>query len=149
MRAVIQKCNFCRVISEGNEIGHIKKGMMVLIGVKKGDNDEDARYIADKIVNLRIFEDGQGRMNHSVCDVKGDLALVSQFTLYGDCRHGRRPGFTEAETPEAANLLYEKVVTLCKETGIHVVTGRFQTHMNIILDNDGPVTLLIDSSKSF
>lgn len=122
---------------------------MVLIGVQRGDREKDASYIADKIVNLRIFEDESGKMNHSIYAVKGELALISQFTLYGDCRHGRRPGFTEAETPEAANLLYEKVVMLCKKTGIHVVTGRFQTHMNIILDNDGPVTLLIDSSKSF
>ena len=149
MRAVIQRCNYCKVFSEGKEVGNINKGLIVLIGVQRGDSEKDASYIADKIVNLRIFEDESGKMNHSVYTVKGELALISQFTLYGDCRHGRRPGFTEAETPEAANLLYEKVVMLCKKTGIHVVTGRFQTHMNIILDNDGPVTLLIDSSKSF
>ena len=143
MRAVIQRCNSCKVFSEGKEVGNINKGLMVLIGVQRGDSEKDASYIADKIVNLRIFEDESGKMNHSVYTVKGE------FTLYGDCRHGRRPGFTEAETSEAANLLYEKVVMLCKETGIHVVTGRFQTHMNIILDNDGPVTLLIDSSQSF
>ncbi len=149
MRAVIQRCNWCQVVSEGKETGRIGKGLLAFIGVRKGDTEKDAQYIVDKILHLRIFEDENDKMNHSVQDINGGVALISQFTLYGDCRHGRRPSFTEAENPEQANELYESVVSLCRASGVHIITGKFQTHMNITSDNDGPVTIIIDSSKLF
>lgn len=149
MRAVIQRCNFGKVISEGTETGSIGKGLTVLLGVKKGDTEIDAKYIADKLLHLRIFEDENDKLNLSVQDVGGSLLIVSQFTLYGDCRHGRRPSFTQAEAPEAADVLYEKVVALCREAGMTVETGKFRTHMQVALENDGPVTILLDSEKQF
>ena len=146
MRAVVQKCNWCRVDSEGEETASIQKGYMVLLGVKKGDTEKDADYIADKILHMRVFEDENDKLNLSLLDVKGELALVSQFTLYGDVRKGRRPSFTEAELPERAN---EYVVDTCKKAGVSVGTGRFRTHMKVALENDGPVTILLDSEKKF
>ena len=133
MRAVVQKCNWCKVDSEGEETASISKGFVVLLGVKKGDTEKEAEYIADKILHLRIFED----------------AIVSQFTLYGDARKGRRPSFSQAELPERANALYEYVVDICRKAGVSVGTGRFRTHMKVALENDGPVTLLLDSDKNF
>lgn len=149
MRAVVQRCNFCRVVSEGEEIGAIGAGLAVLLGVKKGDTEVDARYIADKLLHLRIFEDENDKLNLSVADVGGALCIVSQFTLYGDCRHGRRPSFTAAESPERADELYMEVVNICRASGILVETGKFRTHMKVSLENDGPVTILLDSEKNF
>lgn len=149
MRAVIQRCNWCRVFSEGKMCGEIGKGLVVLLGIKRGDTEEDALYISDKIVNLRIFEDENDKMNLSLLDTKGALMIVSQFTLYGDSRHGRRPSFTEAELPEQASRLYEYVVRNCTTKGIKVETGNFQTYMQVALENDGPVTLILDSKKVF
>ena len=149
MRAVIQKCNWCRVDSEGEETASIRQGFMVLLGVKKGDTEKDADYMADKILHLRIFEDENDKLNLSILDVGGELVIVSQFTLYGDARKGRRPSFSEAELPEPANALYERVVAACRNAGVKVGTGRFRTHMKVALENDGPVTLLLDSEKKF
>lgn len=149
MRAVIQRCNFCRVCSGGEETGHIGKGLAVLLGVGKGDTEKDAAYMADKILHLRIFEDENDKLNLSVQDIGGELMIVSQFTLYGDCRHGRRPSFTGAEAPARADELYLLVVRLCREAGMTVETGKFQTHMKVALENDGPVTMLLDSRKEF
>lgn len=149
MRAVVQRCNYCRVLSEGEETGRIGRGFAVLLGVKKGDTEADAKYIADKILHLRVFEDENDKLNLSVQDVGGELMIVSQFTLYGDCRHGRRPSFTEAEAPVRADELYLQVVQLCRDAGVHVETGKFQTHMKVELENDGPVTMLLDSKKEF
>ena len=127
----------------------IGKGLSVLVGVKKGDTEKDAVYIADKILYLRIFEDQDEKLNLSVLDVEGEVSVVSQFTLYGDARHGRRPSFTDAELPGKANLLYEKVVSLIKAAGVKTGTGTFQTYMKVALENDGPVTILLDSEKTF
>ena len=149
MRAVVQRCNWCRVDSEGKEVSSIGKGLSVLLGVKKGDSEKDADYIVDKIVHLRIFEDEAGKLNLSLLDIKGELSIVSQFTLYGDARKGRRPSFSQAELPERANALYEYVVDICRKAGVSVGTGRFRTHMKVALENDGPVTLLLDSDKNF
>jgi len=149
MRAVVQRCNWCRVVSEGETVGEIKKGLAVLLGVKKGDTEKDAEYLAEKILNLRIFEDENDKLNLSLMDIHGELAVISQFTLLGDCRHGRRPSFTEAEAPEKADALYEKLVALCRGKGVTVATGRFRTYMQVALENDGPVTILLDSEKQF
>jgi D-tyrosyl-tRNA(Tyr) deacylase len=149
MRAVVQRCNFGELTSEGHPDVHIGPGLVVLLGVKKGDTEEDGDYIAGKIMNLRIFDDEKGVMNRSVLDTKGDILLVSQFTLYGDARHGRRPSYFEAEEPEKANRLYEYVIGLCREKGIHVETGYFQAYMKVKFENDGPVTILLDSSRQF
>ena len=149
MRAVVQRCNWCRVVSEGETTGEIQKGLAVLLGVKKGDTEKDAAYLADKILNLRIFEDENDKLNLSLMDIHGELTVISQFTLLGDCRHGRRPSFTEAEAPEKADALYEKLVALCRQKGVTVATGRFRTYMQVALENDGPVTILLDSEKQF
>lgn len=149
MRAVIQRCACCEVLSEGQLVGSVGQGLVIFLGIKKGDTIKDGIYIADKIMNLRIFEDEEGKLNKSILNVDGELMIVSQFTLYGDCRHGRRPSFFDAEEPLKANKLYEDVVTYCREKGISVKTGKFQTMMNVKLDNIGPVTILLDSEKVF
>lgn len=149
MRAVVQRCNWCRVDSEGKEVSSIGKGLSVLLGVKKGDSEKDADYIVDKILHLRIFEDEAGKLNLSLLDIKGELSIVSQFTLYGDARHGRRPSFTEAEAPDRADELYRLVVEKCEREGLTVRTGVFRTYMKVALENDGPVTILLDSEKNF
>lgn len=131
----------------GETIGKIGQGFMVLIGVSVQDGDKDVKYMADKVPNLRIFEDDEGKMNRSLKDVGGSILAVSQFTLYGDARGGRRPSFTEAARPEAANELYEKLVEAWRAQGVHVETGRFRADMQVSLVNDGPVTLLLDSTK--
>ena len=131
----------------GEMIGRIGQGFMVLIGVSVQDGDKDVKYMADKVPNLRIFEDDEGKMNRSLKDVGGSILAVSQFTLYGDARGGRRPSFTEAARPEAANELYEKLVEAWRAQGVHVETGRFRADMQVSLVNDGPVTLLLDSTK--
>ena len=131
----------------GETIGKIGQGFMVLIGVSVQDGDKDVKYMADKVPNLRIFEDDEVKMNRSLKDVGGSILAVSQFTLYGDARGGRRPSFTEAARPEAANELYEKLVEAWRAQGVHVETGRFRADMQVSLVNDGPVTLLLDSTK--
>ena len=131
----------------GETIGRIGQGFMVLIGVSVQDGEKDVKYMADKVPNLRIFEDDEGKMNRSLKDVGGSILAVSQFTLYGDARGGRRPSFTEAARPEAANELYEKLVEAWRAQGVHVETGRFRADMQVSLVNDGPVTLLLDSTK--
>jgi len=149
MRCVVQRVSQASVVSEGRLTGQIEKGLMVLVGVKDGDTDKDVKYMADKVPNLRIFEDDQDKMNLSVKDVGGAILAVSQFTLYGDARGGRRPSFIAAARPEAANALYEKLVEAWRAQGLRVETGVFRTHMDVSLTNDGPVTLLLDSEKNF
>ena len=147
MRAVVQLVSHASVTVEGEVTGRIDRGLMVLLGVAEGDTPKDLQYIIDKVVGLRIFEDAEGKMNLSVKDVGGKILAVSQFTLYGDCRHGKRPSFTTAAKPEFANELYEEFVAGCQAAGVEVETGRFRTHMLVALENDGPVTILLDSSK--
>lgn len=147
MRAVVQLVNHASVTVEGEVTGKIAKGFLVFLGVAEGDTQKDLQYIIDKVVGLRVFEDAEGKMNLSVKDVGGAILAVSQFTLYGDCRHGKRPSFTAAAKPEIANNFYEQFVAGCKEAGVAVETGRFRTHMLVELENDGPVTILLDSSK--
>lgn len=134
---------------DGDVIGKIGRGYMILIGVSAEDGDKDVKYMADKVPNLRIFEDEDGKMNRSILDVGGEILAVSQFTLYGDARGGRRPSFSTAARPEMANELYEKLVEAWRAQGLHVETGRFRAEMQVALINDGPVTLLMDSAKTF
>ncbi|MBE5803609.1 MAG: D-tyrosyl-tRNA(Tyr) deacylase [Clostridiales bacterium] len=149
MRCVIQRVSQAFVTSEGEETGRIGKGFMVLIGVCAEDTDKDLKYMAEKVPNLRIFEDENGKMNLSLKDVGGDILAVSQFTLCGDARGSRRPSFITAARPDKANELYEKLVESWRAQGIRVETGRFRTDMQVSLTNDGPVTLLMDSTKLF
>ena len=146
LRALIQRVSEASVLAADQEIGRIGPGLVVLLGVANGDQEEDARYLVEKLVNLRIFADGQGRFNLSALDTHAELLVVSQFTLYADTRRGRRPSFTEAAAPEEAQRLYEYAVEACEKTGLKVATGRFQEHMKVRLENDGPVTLLLDSA---
>lgn len=145
MRAVVQRVRDARATFEDEAIGEIKSGLCVLLGIKVGDAEKDVLWMIDKLVNLRVFEDKSDKLNLSLLDVKGDMLLISQFTVYGDCRKGRRPSFTEAAPPGEAKRLYEFAIEKAKELGINVKTGTFQTHMVIELSNDGPVTLVIDS----
>ncbi|WP_277287836.1 D-aminoacyl-tRNA deacylase [Veillonella montpellierensis] len=149
MRAVVQRVTSASVSVDAIEVGKVKEGLLVFLGISKDDTESDANYIVDKISHLRIFEDAMGKLNESIIDKKGDILLVSQFTLYGDVRHGRRPSFTEAASPEQAQLLYEYVVNQCRLLGITIATGTFQSHMMVELTNDGPVTILVDSKKIF
>lgn len=134
---------------DGEVVGEIGKGYVVLLGVAREDTPEAADYLAEKIAGLRIFDDEQGKMNRSILDVGGAVMAVSQFTLYGDVRRGRRPGFDRAGRPEEAEPLYERFVAKLREYGLTVATGRFQTHMEVDLVNDGPVTILVDSDRIF
>lgn len=149
MRAVIQRVKRARVTVEGSVVGNIGPGIVVLLGVGKDDNDSDINYMVEKIPNLRIFEDEQGKMNKSLIETGGEILLVSQFTLYGDCRKGRRPGFTDAAGPEKGNAFYQQVVKELKAKGIRVETGVFQAEMLVEIINDGPVTILLDSARIF
>ena len=149
MRCVIQRVTEASVTVEGEVIGQIGRGFMVLIGVSAEDTEKDMKYMAEKVPNLRIFEDENGKMNLSLADVGGSILAVSQFTLYGDARGGRRPSFIAAARPEAANALYEQLVGAWREKGFTVETGRFRTDMQVHLTNDGPVTLLLDSTRLF
>jgi D-aminoacyl-tRNA deacylase len=149
MRAVIQRVSRAKVTVDGEITGEIGKGILLLLGVASNDTEEDARYLVDKTLNLRIFEDSDGKMNLSLLDIDGGLLVVSQFTLYGDTRRGRRPSFINAAPPEQANSLYEFFVTEARIQLIEVATGRFQAMMDVELINDGPVTILIDSEKTF
>lgn len=149
MRAVVQRTICSSVTSEGTETGRIGEGLTVLLGVGRDDDEKDVVYTADKILNLRIFEDEEGKMNQSLLQTGGEMLVVSQFTLYGDARHGRRPSFTAAAPPDSANRLYEEFVQYVEKQGVRVATGIFQTEMVVSLDNHGPVTILLDSKKEF
>ena len=149
MRAVVQRVASSSVTVEGETTGKIDKGLMVLLGVADGDTDKDVTYMVDKIVNLRIFEDENDKMNLSLQDIGASLLVVSQFTLLGDCRKGRMPSFIEAARPEIADNLYQKFVDKARSMGIRTETGRFKTHMMVELINEGPVTILVDSNKNF
>lgn len=149
MRCVIQRVKKASVQVEGRTVGQIGDGLLVLLGVGARDGEEDVLWTAAKIAGLRIFEDEQGKMNLSVQEKGGKVLLVSQFTLYGDCRKGKRPSFSAAAAPAAAQKLYEQVAAELRAAGLEVETGVFQTHMEVGLLNDGPVTLLLDSEKTF
>ncbi len=148
MRAVIQRVREGRVLIDSRIVGAIKKGIVILLGVKTGDTESDAKWLADKCVHLRIFENDKGKFHHSLLDVGGELLVVSQFTLYGDCRKGRRPSFTEAADPSIAEALYQCFVNFLKQYGLKVETGIFAARMEVKIVNDGPVTLIIDSGET-
>jgi D-tyrosyl-tRNA(Tyr) deacylase len=149
MRAVIQRVSHASVTVAGEITGEIDCGFLVLLGVAEDDTQDDVIYLAGKIAGLRVFEDDNGKMNRSLADVDGRMLVVSQFTLLGDCRKGRRPSFVRAARPELAEELYRSFVAEVEGQGIPVQTGRFQQHMDVQLTNDGPVTLLVDSRKEF
>jgi len=148
MRVVVQRVARGSVAVEGQK-REIGQGLVILLGVGQGDKEEDGEYLANKILNLRIFEDEDGKLNLSVQNIQGDLLVVSQFTLYGDCRKGRRPSFVEAAPPEKAKALYENFVEKLKASGLKVETGVFQADMLIEIHNNGPVTMLLDTEKKF
>jgi D-tyrosyl-tRNA(Tyr) deacylase len=149
MRAILQRVSRASVDVAGKCVGRIERGWLVLLGVADGDRDTDAAWLADKVLNLRAFEDSQGKMNLSVLDIQGGILVVSQFTLMGDCRGGRRPSFTAAAEPAAAERLYLGCAQLLAQSGLQVATGVFRAMMKVELVNDGPVTLLLDSAKQF
>jgi D-aminoacyl-tRNA deacylase len=149
MRAVVQRVKEARVDISSETVGAIGVGLLIFLGVGEEDSEKDAEYMADKVVNLRIFPDEKDLMNLSLLDTGGSILVVSQFTLWGDCRKGRRPSFAKAARPERANELYEYFIRILKEKGLKIATGRFQEMMDVHLVNDGPVTLLIDSAKAF
>lgn len=149
MRAVVQRVDRGCVRVDGEIVGEIGRGYVVLLGVSRDDTVTEADYVAEKVAGLRVFEDEAGKMNRSVAEVGGAVLAISQFTLYGDVRRGRRPGFDRAGRPEQAEPLYERFVQKLREFGLPVQTGRFQTHMAVELVNNGPVTILIDSEKTF
>jgi D-tyrosyl-tRNA(Tyr) deacylase len=149
MRAVVQRSSCSTVKVEGKITGKINMGLTVLLGIKKGDSQNEGRYMMDKILNLRIFEDEEGKMNRSLLNVEGELLLVSQFTLYGDCRKGRRPGFDMAELPAAALPLFNYCLNYVKEQGLKVETGVFGADMKLSIENQGPCTIILDSEKIF
>ena len=145
MKAIIQRVSNARVIVKERKIAQIDKGMLVLLGVKREDTQQEAEFLAKKTVNLRIFNDRDGKINLSLPDTKGEVLVVSQFTLYGNCKKGRRPSFIEAASPEKADLLYQYYVECLRGEGISVQTGQFQAMMQVELTNDGPVTIILDS----
>lgn len=147
MRACVQRVSSARVVVDGETVGEVGRGLLVLLGVAATDDDEDLRWLVDKIVGLRIFEDADGKMNLGLADVAGELLVVSQFTLLGDCRKGRRPSFLAAAPPEQAERVYEQFVAGARSLGARVATGRFRMHMHVELVNDGPVTLVLDSAE--
>lgn len=149
MRAVVQRVSHAKVFVDGAVIGKIAAGLLVLLGVGEGDSSKDADYLADKIAGLRIFEDERGKMNRSVVEHSGEILVVSQFTLYGDVRRGRRPSFDAAAPPEKACELYEYFVERLRHIGLRCETGRFQEMMSVELVNEGPVTILLDSARTF
>lgn len=149
MRAVVQRVSRAAVHVDGVEAGAIGRGLLVLLGVGQGDSERDADHLADKVLNLRVFPDPAGQMNLSVLEVEGALLVVSQFTLYGDCRRGRRPSYLEAAPPEEAQRLYAYYVAKLRDSGLQVAEGVFRGMMDVSLVNQGPVTLLLDSRKAF
>jgi D-aminoacyl-tRNA deacylase len=149
MRAAIQRVSRCRVTVDGNIVGEIGAGLLVLLGVSKTDNEAAADYLVEKIIGLRIFEDAEGKMNLAVQDSRGAVLVVSQFTLYGDVRRGKRPSFDAAARPEEAKRLYEYFVGKIRTAGLRCETGQFQAMMEVELVNSGPVTILVDSEKTF
>lgn len=148
MRAVVQRVRWARVSVDGKVEGEIEGGVCVLLGVTHGDGPEQVRWLAGKVANLRIFEDDEGKLNHSLLDVGGAALVISQFTLYGDCRKGRRPSFVAASEPEKARRLYEDFAHQLTSAGVAVSTGVFQAHMQVELCNDGPVTLILDTPEA-
>ena len=149
MRAVIQRVRRASVRVDDMIQGKITHGIVVLLGIRGSDTITDLQWLAEKVVNLRIFEDQQGKMNRSLADIDGEMLIISQFTLYGDCRKGRRPGFSSAAPPETAEPLYQQFIEEVKNRQVRVATGIFQATMEVELVNDGPVTLLLDSEKQF
>lgn len=149
MRAVYQRVTESRVEVDGQVVGSIGRGAMILLGVGEGDRDEDACLLADKVASLRVLEDTEGRMNCSLLETGGEVLVVSQFTLFGDCRKGRRPSFSSAARPEVARTLYGRFCDRLREAGLVVREGIFQARMNVSILNDGPVTLLLDSRREF
>ncbi|MGI6092197.1 MAG: D-tyrosyl-tRNA(Tyr) deacylase [Veillonellaceae bacterium] len=149
MRAVVQRTDMSSVTVNDVKVASIGTGLTVLLGVGIDDDNFDVKYLADKIINLRIFPDEAGKMNLSLLDIKGELLVVSQFTLYADCRKGRRPSFDSAAPPDKAMKLYLEFIDICKGSGINVSCGKFQAEMIVRLDNHGPVTMLLDSKRAF
>lgn len=149
MRAVVQRVTYSSVEVNGEIVGEINNGFNVLLGISKDDTEEDMKYIKEKIINLRVFSDENDKMNLSLLDIKGELLLISQFTLYGDARKGRRPNFMNALGGEEAKRFYDKFIEMMKETSLKVETGIFGADMKVDIKNDGPVTILLDSSKQF
>ncbi|QDT31076.1 D-aminoacyl-tRNA deacylase [Thalassoglobus polymorphus] len=147
MRAVVQRVSSASVTVDNEIVGKIDRGYLVLLGITTDDTHDDVNYLANKIIGLRVFEDDEGKMNLALGDVGGSVLAVSQFTLYGDCRKGRRPSFIEAARPEQAKPLYESFVAELRAQGIRTETGKFQEHMDVALVNDGPVTLFLESPK--
>jgi D-aminoacyl-tRNA deacylase len=149
MRVVLQRASRASVSVGGETVGEIGRGILVLLGISRADTEKEAVFLVEKILNLRVFEDDAGKMNLSLLDIKGELLVVSQFTLYGDARKGRRPSYIEAAAPDEANRLYEFFVGEASKQVERVETGRFQAMMDVELVNDGPVTILLDSAKNF
>lgn len=149
MRAVVQRVKCASVMVAGERISEIRQGLLVFLGVADNDSSDDVDYLANKIVNLRIFEDDAGRMNESLIESGGEILVVSQFTLYGDCRRGRRPSFIAAANPEKGNTLYQEFIEAVTRMRVPVKAGIFQAMMDVELTNDGPVTIMLDSSKLF
>jgi D-tyrosyl-tRNA(Tyr) deacylase len=149
MRAVVQRVSRAEVRVDGEVTGRIGRGLLALVGANEGDGPDDVAYVADKLATLRVFPDEGGLMNRSVADIGGGVLVVSQFTLFGDCRKGRRPSFITALAPEPAERLYQDLLARLRATGLPVEAGRFRAHMEVDLLNDGPVTLLLDSRKLF
>lgn len=148
MRAVVQRVSRAEVVVDGEVVGKIGHGLLVLLGVAQGDGPPQAVWMSEKVAGLRIFDDPDGKMNLSLADVDGEMLVVSQFTLLGDCRKGKRPSFIAAAAPGTAEGLYQQFVELVRQRGVTVATGRFQTHMEVSLTNDGPVTILIESPSA-
>jgi len=149
MRSVVQRVKQASVSVKGETVGEISSGLLVLLAVGQGDGEKEVTWIVDKIVGLRIFEDEAGKMNCSVQDVRGEILMVSQFTLYGDCRSGKRPSFMTAAPPEQAKALFKQIIEATRSRGLKVETGVFQAEMDVALINNGPVTILLDSEKKF
>jgi D-tyrosyl-tRNA(Tyr) deacylase len=146
MRACVQRVTSAKVVVDGETVGQIGRGLLVLLGVAAGDEEADLRWMVDKVLGLRVFEDDDGKMNRGLMELGGEMLVVSQFTLLGDCRKGRRPSFIAAAPPETAKQMYEKFVEEARAAGVRVATGVFRAHMQVELVNDGPVTLVIDSA---
>lgn len=147
MRSCIQRASSANATVDGEVVGQIARGLVVLLGVADGDDDADLRWMVDKVLGLRVFEDSAGKMNLSLAEIGGELLVVSQFTLLGDCRKGRRPSFVAAAPPEMAERMYEQFVAAARQAGAKVATGTFRAHMLVKLVNDGPVTILLDSKE--